>query len=107
MTFDEYQALARRTQNRKLDRHEQLDHALRGLPAETGEVCGCFQKIYQGHSLDPEAVKKEMGDVLWMLAELADVMGFRLDTVARANIDKLIERYPDGFSAEHSVHRKI
>lgn len=107
LTFDEYQALARRTQNNKLTPHERLEHALFGLCSEVGEIHSIYQKAYQGHTVDPVKVKDEMGDALWFLAELSDVLGLRLDAVARENIRKLMARYPDGFSEEHSVHRKI
>ena len=62
MIFTEYQALARRTQNRRLTPDEKLRHALCGLPAEVGEICGHFQKVYQGHPLIVEKVAEEMGD---------------------------------------------
>lgn len=32
--------------------------------------------------------------------------GWSLDDIMRMNIDKLKERYPDGFKAEQSLHRK-
>lgn len=106
MTMNEYQALARRTQNPNLTPREQLEHALWGLSSEVGEVCSLHQKTHQGHPMDANALRKEIGDVLWMLAELCDVYGFTLEGVAEENIAKLCKRYPDGFDAEHSVHRE-
>lgn len=107
MDFDKYQALARRTQNRRLNHDQRLNHALRGLPAEVGEVCGLFQKIYQGHPLNIDKVVDEMGDVFWFMAELADELGISLNDVAENNIAKLRKRYPDGFSEEESLHREV
>ena len=49
---------------------------------------------------------EELGDLLWFAAELADVLGVSLETVAGLNIDKLRRRYPEGFDAEHSLHRE-
>lgn len=106
MTFSEYQELARRTQNHELNRHSMLDHALWGLSAEVGEVCGLFQKTHQGHSLSRDALSKEIGDVLWMLSELCDVYELDLGEIAEENIEKLRRRYPEGFDAEHSLHRE-
>ena len=105
MDFNEYQALARRTQNKRLTSDDRLRHALCGLPAEVGEVCGLFQKVYQGHPLITEKVADELSDVFWFIAELCDVLGLSLDEIARHNIDKLRKRYPEGFSEEASVHR--
>ena len=107
MTLNEYSNLARRTQNPKLTPREQLEHALWGLSAEVGEVCGMHQKQHQGHALDHVALRKEIGDCLWFLSELCDVYGFTLEGIAEENITKLRKRYPDGFSAEHSLHREV
>lgn len=41
---------------------------------------------------DIEAVKKEMGDCLWYLAELATGLGLSFDEVAVANLTKLRDR---------------
>lgn len=106
MTFDEYQILARRTQNRGLTGHQRREHAVCGLGAEAGEVLALFQKVHQGHLLKTEDVVKEMGDVLWMLSELCDVMGVSLGDVAQINIAKLRARYPEGFDADKSLHRE-
>ena len=105
MTFAEYQAAARRTQNPELSINETLEHALWGLASECGEVCGLFQKRLQGHAIEADAVLKEIGDVLWMLAELCDVLEMDLGHVAGENIEKLKRGYPNGFEAWRSVGR--
>ena len=48
---------------------------------------------------------EELGDVGWYLAVSADAIGYDLETIFQMNIDKLRARYPDGFDAEHSLHR--
>lgn len=106
MTFDEYQALARRTQNTALAPDYQMEHATWGLAAEVGEVLGLFQKTRQGHELDIMRVADELGDMFWFASELCDRLGLRLEDVARANIEKLRKRYPEGFDAERSLHRE-
>lgn len=106
MTPNEYQKLAMRTCNLL---HFPLDgmacHAVFGLTSEAGEVAGLFQKWYQGHELDEEHLMKEIGDCLWMIAELCAAYGFSLEDVMQLNIDKLRARYPDGFDTEKSLHR--
>ena len=39
-----------------------------------------------------ESLKLELGDVLWYVAQLASELGFDLDTIARANLEKLASR---------------
>lgn len=106
MQMNEYQKAAARFINQKLHREQVLDHALHGIAAEAGEIHSLFQKEYQGHPLDPAHLKKETGDLLWMISEVCTAMGWTLEDVAQTNIDKLTARYPDGFDPEKSLHRK-
>ena len=105
MNMNHYQELAGRTINPKLNDNEMTMHALHGLAGEVGEVHSLFQKVYQGHELDTEHLKKEIGDVLWFVTELCTACGFKLNDIAEMNIDKLKNRYPDGFDCEKSQHR--
>lgn len=106
MTLDVYQMLAARTMNPQLTVKEQEDHALHGLSGEVGEIHSIYQKAYQGHAFDEEELKKEVGDLLWFIAELATCRGWKLNQVAMGNIEKLKRRYPEGFSEERSVYRE-
>ena len=82
-------------------------NACLGLPGEVGEVCDTVKKfIFHGHSLNLEDIKKEIGDVMWYLAMICDSFGFDIEEIAKMNIDKLKERYPEGFSEYASQHRK-
>lgn len=106
MRVDEYQTLAARTINKSLTPVEMLLHALHGLSAEVGELHGIYQKSYQGHEVKDEDLKKEVGDVAWMLAEFCTAKGWELEDICQMNIDKLRRRYPQGFSEERSIHRE-
>lgn len=106
MTIYEYQAAAARTMNPKLDKRETELHALHGISGETGEIHSIFQKAYQGHAIDEGELMKEVGDLMWMIAELCTVEGWELDTVCKMNIEKLRQRYPEGFTTERSLHRE-
>ena len=105
MTLDEFQYLAARTINNKLNFQDTLLHALHGLSAEIGELHGIYQKYFQGHEINQDDLRKECGDILWMLCEYLTACGWSLEEIAQENIDKLRKRYPDGFSAERSVNR--
>lgn len=107
MTFSEYQRLAMRTSNQSLARNEHLANGALGLAGEAGEACDLIKKfLFQGHELNRERVIKELGDVLWYVAETANALDVSLDDVAWGNILKLEARYPEGFDADKSVHRK-
>ena len=105
MQLDEYQSLAARTINQELDRQQILHHALFEMSGEMGEISSIYQKQLQGHEIDYSHLRKEIGDLLWGIAELCTVNGFSMNEIARTNIEKLKERYPDGFDPERSKHR--
>lgn len=106
MTINEYQQLAARTMNGDLTASEQIEHALFGMASEIGELHGIYQKRYQGHAFDKEHAKKELGDLMWFIAEYCTAHGWEFEEIAQMNIEKLKERYPEGFSPEKSLHRK-
>lgn len=105
MTLNEYQKLAARTINPDLDPFERRAHALHGMVGEIGEMHSIYQKIYQGHEFNAEHFKKELGDLLWFVAEYCTGFGWDLDEIAAMNIEKLRARFPEGFDPEKSLHR--
>ena len=107
MTGNEYQKLAMRTCNITNIVEDKMRHGVFGLASESGEVAGLFQKVYQGHEMDTEHLKKELGDCLWMIAEICDACGFSMDDVMILNIEKLKARYPEGFDVQKSLHRQV
>lgn len=106
MNMNEYQDLAQTTANKTQERKLRLAVAGLGITGEAGEVADLIKKnLGHGHQLDPEALKKELGDVLWYVQEVAYLAGFTLEEIAQANIQKLADRYPEGFSEYRSQHR--
>ncbi|MBE5804964.1 MAG: nucleotide pyrophosphohydrolase [Clostridiales bacterium] len=106
MTLNEYQQLALTTLNPALDKKDVLINGVMGLCGEAGEAIDVVKKhLAQGHELDREELIKELGDVAWYLAETAFALDVPLEEVCRRNIDKLKARYPEGFSADKSIHR--
>ena len=100
-----YQQLASRTINKQLYDYELEQHALHGMVGEIGELHSLYQKSYQGHDFDEEHAKKELGDLLWFIAEYCTASGWDMGEIMQMNISKLINRYPDGFKSEHSLNR--
>lgn len=105
MTLNEYQHLAQRTCN--TCGFDKIENGVLGLCGETGECADILKKTkYQGHEFDRFHMAKELGDVLWYVAELAEGLGMTLEAIAAINIEKLQDRYPEGFSTERSLHRQ-
>lgn len=107
MTLNDYQIAAKRTSRRDITQSEHLLNGILGLSGEAGECADLVKKrIFQDGREIGAKLLDELGDVLWYVAETASAMGWRLDDVAEHNRQKLLVRYPEGFSAERSLHRK-
>lgn len=112
MTINEYQKAAMRTVSgvAEATKENQLLMGVMGLNGEAGEVIDIVKKImFHGHPYDQQSkehIVKELGDVAWYLAVSAEALGCPLEEVFQKNVDKLRERYPNGFEVEKSLHRK-
>lgn len=109
MTLDEYQKKALRTASPKTKLNE-LFHLVLGLNGEAGEVAEKIKKIVRDEQsdfskLDRDDINKELGDVLWHVAVLADYFDIKLDDVASANIKKLASRQRRGKLTGSGDHR--
>ncbi len=68
-----------------------------GLTGEAGEVAEKVKKLIRDHNgqLTPEYaadIKKELGDCLWYLSQVANEIGVTLEDVAQTNLEKLALR---------------
>lgn len=96
-----------RTLNPGLTETEMLVNSCLGLTGEAGEVADMVKKhLFQGHDIDLDKFRKELGDVRWYLEALAHWAGCTMDEIEEINILKLRARYPNGFSASASKERK-
>ncbi len=101
MTLDEYQQLALKT---ALTHPESLmDKTIwvMGIAGEAGEVVEKWKKIVaynEGKITDEDKLhlKKEMGDVVWYVAVLANSLGMTFEEVMQHNVDKLRDRMERG-----------
>lgn len=107
LTLDDYQQLAQRSAGAGGQGERRLMVAALGLAGEAGEFANLVKKMTaHGHTFDPAALKDELGDVLWYLAEAATASGLDLAQIAQENVGKLLKRYPEGFSQHKSINRE-
>ena len=97
MELNEYQELAKKTDQRK-NNSDELNRLipLLGMIGEMGSVASEHKKrLRDGHSYTTfnEKFKKELGDVLWYISTLASDMGITLDEVAITNLTWTLERW--------------
>lgn len=109
--FKEYQKSSSATSGAHQDlygREARLSIGGLGLAGEAGEVADYIKKVVgHNHPLDRDTLVKELGDVLWYVAEICSTVGVDMADVAQRNIDKLRARYPEGFSTERSINREV
>ncbi len=96
-TFKQYEEIALSTNISKNGFHMELAQKTLGLTGESGEVAEKVKKFIRGDfNLNvPEnkaSMVKELGDVLWYLTVIANLMGSSLEQVAEANNVKLLDR---------------
>ena len=98
MNFNEYQKSAAKTAIYPPSKG--FEYLATGLAAEAGEVAGLTAKAirgdYIGIGLSEEALVKELGDVLWFVAQFATELGVDLEKVAEQNLLKLEDRQKRG-----------
>ena len=99
-TFDDYQKESRATAKYPVIGHKIIYPTL-GLLGETGEIAEKVKKMFRDKNgelstEEKDLLTKELGDVLWYLAQLASELDVSLETIATGNIAKLRSRMERG-----------
>lgn len=100
MNFNEYQDKAKETAVYPAQ-GDNYSYPVLGLVGEAGEVAEKIKKIIRDKSgivgeEDRLEIIRELGDVLWYIAILADEMDSDLETVASTNLAKIKSRQERG-----------
>ena len=112
MKFNDYQKEAHRTSDYPLtwvddplsemgERMADFIYPALGLCGEAGEVAEKIKKVIRNKrgkidDKDVQEIKKELGDTLWYLSEVASSLGLELEDVAISNLEKLADRHQRG-----------
>ena len=72
-----------------------------GLVGESGEIADKVKKILRDKEgvfdyESKEAIKLELGDVLWYISQLSTELGYELEDIAYSNLEKLKSRKARG-----------
>jgi|TARA_B100001094_G_scaffold331229_1_gene398857 NTP pyrophosphatase (non-canonical NTP hydrolase) len=82
-----------------------------GMCAEAGEFTEIVKKIvFQGKPVTEENMwhmKRELGDIMWYVAQACMGLNISLDEIIEMNVEKLATRYPGGeFDVHYSENRQ-
>jgi NTP pyrophosphatase (non-canonical NTP hydrolase) len=107
--FKAYQRESRKTWN-EIPVDHPIVYPTLGLANEAGEVAGKIKKIFRDKGgmiaeEDRQALKYELGDVLWYLTQICTELNLTLEEVAAANIEKLFSRLERGQIRGEGDHR--
>lgn len=97
--FDKYQKLAKKTAVYP-GIGKNFIYPTLGLTGEAGEVSDKIKKVIRDDkgkisNEKREEIKKELGDVMWYLAQLSTELGIKLSDVAGTNVKKLSQRHKE------------
>lgn len=100
MNFKEYQEKSRKTALYPNIGNNFVYPTL-GLAGEAGEVAEKIKKVIRDKEgiIDDatrEEIKKELGDAIWYLSQIASELNLSFDEVAEFNIEKLASRMKRG-----------
>lgn len=100
MNFEEYQQKSRKTAVYP-NAGDNFIYPTLGLAGEAGEVAEKIKKVLRDHGgvidgAKKQEIAKELGDVLWYVAQIASELGLPLDDIANLNIEKLYSRLERG-----------
>lgn len=104
--LDIYPTVVDFTRNKSIGLEEELKNYALGLSGEIGEFNDLIKKmLYHGKEVQPVDLMLELGDILYYLVAICNVLGFDFSEIAMNNNAKLMARYPDGYSIEKSNNR--
>ena len=103
MDFNEYQNKSRKTWI--TDKYDFIRMIL-GICGESGEIAEKIKKYYRdGNPNIREDLTKELGDLLYYIARVADYFALNLENIAKENIEKLQSRKNRGKIKGRGDHR--
>lgn len=100
MDFESYQKESRKTAIYP-KRGSNFIYPTLGLLGESGEIANKIQKVIRDDNgiitkQKREDIKSELGDVLWFMSQLASEFKLSLKDIAKANLEKLLDRKKRG-----------
>lgn len=100
LSLREYQELCKKTAKRFDDKDKEIADWGLGVAGEAGDLAGCIKKTFFHGNDQREGIRENIGDTMWYLAMICNFFDWDLEEVLGENIEKLKQRYPQGFTGE-------
>lgn len=86
--------------------HDGLMHAAIGIAGEGGELLDAVKKVWvYNKPIDRYNIIEELGDLEFYMEAIRAQLGITREETILANIEKLKERYPQGYTDFHAQAR--
>ena len=105
MTQSYQQFVKSRTKDIGSDTLDMLHMAV-GISGEAGELLDAIKKIWVYETCpDWENITEELGDLLFYIQGMANILGIPLQVLIDQNMNKLTKRYPQGYTDQAAIAR--
>jgi NTP pyrophosphatase (non-canonical NTP hydrolase) len=108
MNLKEYMESTKRTLPDLGDSLKNQLHMVIGISTESGELLDQYKKaLAYGRELDLVNIEEELGDIMWYLANMCNILSIDFEKILEQNISKLHARFPNKFTEENANQRDL
>ena len=108
MKLNEYQKICERTAKRDFETsNEEIMTWRLGIAGEAGDIAGCIKKTFAHKKNQEQGIRENLGDTLWYAAMICNFFKWNMDEILGENIDKLKQRFPNGFGYREVDRERI
>ncbi len=105
MNLKEYQELCKQTAKKFKTPEDEIAAWGLGISGEAGDVAGCIKKTLFHDNDQRKGTRENLGDTLWYAAMIANFYGWNLEEILQENVEKLKQRFPNGFTEKDARRR--
>lgn len=106
MNLKDYQELCKKTAKKFDSKDLEIATWGLGISGEAGDVASCIKKTFiHKNAVVQEGIKENIGDTFWYSAMICNFFGWNMEEVLEENVNKLRERYPNGFAFENAQRK--
>ena len=109
MDIELYRTLIKKTLSSLETEFDDQLHMVLGIVTEAGELADIYKKTFAyGKPFDEIAVVEELGDLMWYVMNLVNLLDLDFNKILETNIEKLKSRYPEGyFDSQRAIFRDV